>query len=289
MTRDDHGLDRAAAALSEGDGSLPGDRPPRHGGRHSRGETGPVINRVVDILTAFTWDRPVLTLTQLSHRTGIPLTTVHRLVGTLCDRSILERLPSGEYQIGLRVWEFASLAPRGLGLREVAFPFMEDVFLVTRHNVQLAVREGHDAVFVERITDRSAVPVMNHVGGRFALHPTGVGRLLLAHAPSSVQEEVLAGPLEAFTSYTVTEPRDLRRVLAAVREQGFAVSDREVTVDAMSVAVPVRGADGTTVAALGLVVPAGYASPVALVPLLQTAARGISRGLAVERKSSTGT
>lgn len=286
MRKDDHSLDRVSAALSVGDGSPPDDRPPRRGGQRSRGETGPVINRVVDILTAFTRDRPVLTLTQLSHRTGIPLTTVHRLVGTLCDRSILERLPSGEYQIGLRVWEFASLAPRGLGLREVAFPFMEDVLLVTRHNVQLAVREGHDAVFVERITDRFAVPVINRVGGRFPLHPTGVGRLLLAHAPSSVQEEVLAGPLEAFTSYTVTEPGDLRRVLAAVREQGFAVSDREVTVDALSVAVPVRGADGTTVAALGLVVPAGYASPIALVPLLQTAARGISRGLAVERKSA---
>jgi DNA-binding IclR family transcriptional regulator len=255
-----------------------------HGSR--RGETGPVINRVVDMLSAFTRDQPVLTMTQLSHRTGIPLTTVHRLVGMLVDRGILERLDSRQYQIGLRVWEFASLAPRGLGLREVAFPFMEDVFLVTRHNVQLAVREGHDAVFVERIADRAAVPVLSRVGGRFPLHPTGVGRLLLAHAPPSVQEEVLAGPLDAFTPYTVTTPRELRRILAAVREQGFAVNDRQVTVDTMSVAIAVRGADGSTVAALGLVVPAGYASPTALVPLLQTAARGISRGLAVERNSA---
>jgi DNA-binding IclR family transcriptional regulator len=235
------------------------------------------------MLSAFTRDRPVLTMTQLSHRTGIPLPTVYRLVGVLVNCGVLERLDSGKCQIGLRVWEFASLAPRVLGLREVAFPFMQDVFLVTRHNVQLAVREGYDAVFVERVADHAAVPVLNHVGGRFPLHPTAVGRLLLAHAPPPVQEEVLARPIEAFTPYTVTAPRDLRRILAAVREQGFAVNDRQVTADTMSVAVPVRGADNTTVAALGLVVPAGYARPAALVPMLQTASHGISGGLAAER------
>ena len=109
----------------------------------------------------------------------------------------LERGADGRYRIGLRLWEIASLAPRGLGLREAAMPFLEDLYEVTHENVQLAVREGLEVVFVERIAGRKAVPVLTRVGGRFALHATGVGLVLLAHAPAEIQEELLAAPLHA--------------------------------------------------------------------------------------------
>src|SRR3712207_6569615 len=95
------------------------------------------------------------------------------------------------YRVGLRVWELGALAPRGLGLREAALPFMEDLYEVTHQNVQLAVRDETEVVFVERIAGRDAVPVQTRVGGRFALPPTGVGLVLLAHAPAGVQEQVL--------------------------------------------------------------------------------------------------
>lgn len=284
MTQDDEALVVALRSRSQGGGPRTAgatDRP-RSPGRPMRGETGPVINRIMKVLSVFSRDHPALTVSELSRRAGIPLTTVHRLAGSLQACGILERRQSGHYQIGLRVWELASLAPRGLGLREIAFPFMEDVFLVTRQHVQLAVREGHDSVFVERITGRDAVPVLNNIGGRFPLHPSGVGRVLLAHAPGEVQDEVLAGPLKRYTPHTVTSPPALRRILADVREQGFAVNDRQITADSVSVAVPVRGPEGGVVAALALIVPLGYASPGALVPLLQTAARAISRGLSAE-------
>src|SRR3712207_8102906 len=91
------------------------------------------------------------------------------------------------YRVGLLVWELGALAPRGLGLREAALPFMEDLYEVTHENVQLAVRDGTDVGFVERIAGRSGVGVLTRVGGRFALPPTGVGLVLLAHAPLAVQ------------------------------------------------------------------------------------------------------
>ena len=250
-----------------------------------RGETGPVIRRAAQLLAAFTPERQALTLSQLARRTGLPLTTTHRLVGELVECGLLERDPESTFHIGLRLWEIASLAPRGLGLRELALPFMEDLFAVTAENVQLAVRDGHEAVFVERIAGRSAVPLYTRVGGRFPLHPTGVGRVLLAFAPPEVQEAVLAGPLTSYTPHTVTNPKALRRVLADVRSHGFAVNDRQVSMETLSVAAPVRGADGTVVAAVSLVVQAGSAVPAALAPAVQATAQGISRAL---RDSSVG-
>jgi DNA-binding IclR family transcriptional regulator len=146
--------------------------------------------------------------------------------------------------------------------------------------VQLAVRDGTDLVFVERIAGRSAVGVLTRVGGRFALPPTGVGLVLLAHAPLEVQEEVLARPLAGYTRHTITDPGQLRRILAEVRRSGVAISDRQVTGDAVSVAAPIE-VRGSLVAALSIVVRGSSPSAVRpYIPGVRAAARGIGRTLA---------
>jgi DNA-binding IclR family transcriptional regulator len=220
-----------------------------------------------------------LTLSAIARSTGIPLTTTHRLVGDLVRSGLLERDEDGRYHVGLRLWELGALAPRGLGLREIALPFMEDLFAVTKENVQLAVRDGDEAVFLERIAGHSAVPVLTRVGGRFPLYATGVGRILLAHAPVEVQESVLSGPLAPLTEMTVTSPDLLRRLLADVRAYGYAVNDRQVSMDTLSVAAPITGRGGAVVAAVSIVVQIGKATPTALIPAVQATARGISRAL----------
>jgi DNA-binding IclR family transcriptional regulator len=239
-----------------------------------------LTTRTLEVLGAFTPDRgPVLTLAEISRAADLPLTTTHRIVGELVEWGALERTPSGELQVGLRLWQVASLAPRGLGLREIALPFMEDLYVASHENVQLAVREGTEAVFLERLAGRRSVRVLTRVGDRFALHATGVGLVLLAYAPHEVQQEVLDGPLRAWTPYTVTDPRQLRRTLAEVRRTGLAVSDRQVTVDAVSVAAPILGPQGDVVAALSLVVRHGTLEPAALAAGVRSAAGGISRAM----------
>lgn len=241
------------------------------------------IGRAFALLGVFRPEHPRLSLTELARKAELPLTTAHRMVAELVSCGALERDDQGRYRIGLRLWEVASLAPRGLGLRELALPFLEDLYEVTRENAQLAVRDGVEVVFVERITGRHAIPVRTRVGGRWAMHCTGVGLVLLAHAPAEVQEAVLRTPLESYTARTVTAPDELRRILAATRQRGFAVSDRQVTMDSLSVAAPIYGAEGMVVAAISLVVHADGAQPLALVPAVQAAARGVSRALGARR------
>jgi len=200
-----------------------------------------VTSKVLALLEAFTPDASELSLSELARRSGVSLPTAHRRAAELVEWGALERDADGRYRIGLRLWEVASLAPRGLGLRDAAMPFLEDLYEVTHENVQLAVREGLEVVFVERIAGRDAVPVWTRVGGRFALHATGVGLVLLAHAPGEVQEEVLGSPLHGYTPKTVLDPAELRRMLADVRKLGYSVSDGQITVDALSVGAPIRG------------------------------------------------
>lgn len=237
------------------------------------------VARAFNVLEAFTPAAPALTLSDIARRADLPLTTTHRLLAELCAEGALERDGGGTYRIGLRLWEIASLAPRGVPLREAALPFLEDLYEVTHENVQLGVREGHDVVYIERIAGRQAVGVLTRVGGRFPLHASGIGLVLLAHAPERVQREVLEGPLRRFTDYTITDPNRLKRVLSQVRREGVAVSDRQVTDDAMSVAAPITDPRGEVIAALSIVAKASGTVAPRLAPAVRAAALGTSRAL----------
>lgn len=251
--------------------------------RHTSAQAPSVVDRVLDVFGAFTPDRPALNLSELSRRAGLPLSTTHRIVGELARRGALERQEDGQYRVGLWLWEVASLSSRGMGLREAAMPFLEDLYEATHENVQLAVLDAPEVVYVERISGRHAVSVVSRVGGRLAAHATGVGLVLLAHAPAEVQEQVLASPLKTYTPKTISSPEQLRRVLADVRRDGFVISDRQVEMVSLSVAAPVYGPVDSVVAAISIVVPVEGADPRALVPAVRAAARGISRSLGAPR------
>jgi DNA-binding IclR family transcriptional regulator len=234
--------------------------------------------RVLAILDAFSAERSSLSLSQISREVGLPLTTTHRQVHELAAWGALERADDGRYRIGLRLWEVGALAPRTIGLREAALPFLEDLYEATHENVQLAVRDQAEVVYIERISGRDAVHVVSRPGSRLPAHATAVGLVLLAHALPGEIETVLSGPLKRYTADTVTDPRRLRRILADARRSGYAISDRQIETVSTSIAAPIWGKSGQAVAALSIVVAAG-SSTRRYVPAVVAAARGISRSL----------
>jgi DNA-binding IclR family transcriptional regulator len=237
-----------------------------------------LLERAFALLSVFSVDRPAVTLSELSRHSRLPLSTTHRLVTSLVGLRALDRMPDGRYAVGLRLLELGALSPGSLDLRDRALPFLEDLYEVTRHNVQLAVRDGTEVVYVERISARDAVNVVTRVGSRMPLHCTGVGLVLLAAAPVAVQEAVLAGPLKRFTPKTIVSSGELREALARVRRDGYAISDRQIEMITYSVAAPVRGADGDVVAAVSVVVPTGTRTDT-VVPAVRTCGLAISRAL----------
>jgi len=240
-----------------------------------------VVSRALALLWAFDEDHPRLTLTELADRAGLPLATAHRLLGDLVAGGALTRRPTGEYVVGRRLWDTGLLAPIQGGLREVAAPFLSDIHAATLATVHLAVRDGTRALYVDRVSGRTSVPVVSTVGSRLPLHATGVGKVLLAHAPPAVQEQVMAD-LVRVTPFTVTHPTRLRQQLAAVRRLGYATTSEEMTLGACSLAVAVtveRGGTPTVVAALGVVVPSLKRDRARLLAALQVAAQGVGRSL----------
>jgi DNA-binding IclR family transcriptional regulator len=245
------------------------------------------LARAVRILESFTADAPQLTLTEVARRSGLHVATASRLAGQLVEHGLLARGPGRELSVGMRLWELASRAAPTRTLRDAAMPYLEDLHAVVGHHAQLAVLDGDDVIFLERLSARDAVVNYSQVAGRLPLHISSSGVVLLAYGPAPLQERVLARPLEGRTPATITEPDRLRSTLEQVRRQGYVLLPGHVHPDATGIAVPVRTGLGEVVAALSVIVP-NDARAVSAVPALLAAARGIERSLRRPEASSLG-
>jgi len=209
-------------------------------------------SRALSALDAFDSGHQVLTLSQIARRTGLPVATAHRLLAELCAARLLARRPDGAYEVGARMWRLGLLAPP-TRLRETALPFLQDLVLATGHTAHLAVLDGPNALVVDRLAGSRTQPTRHSPGTRLPLHCTAVGKVLLAHATTALQDEVLRRPAR-HTPWTVTDVAALRRQLAAIRRAGVATSAQEHREGVSSLAVPVHGSSGV-VAALGILAP----------------------------------
>jgi len=236
-----------------------------------------VTSRALALVGAFDEEHRRLSLTELAQRAELPVPTAHRLVGELLAWGALARTSGGDYVIGRRLWDLGLLAPHNSGLVELASPYLHDLYGATLATVHLAVRDGTEVLYLDRLRGHASVPIVSTVGSRLPMHATGVGKVLLAHAPAAVQVEVLAN-LTRVTPYTIIQPGTLRRQLARVLRDDYATTVEEMSLGACSVAVPVRRGE-QVVAALGIVVPSLRKDRARLVTALEMAARGVGRAL----------
>ncbi|MHA7287660.1 IclR family transcriptional regulator [Arthrobacter sp. MDT3-44] len=261
------------------------DAPPVRGKRPKQGE--PVVDRALSLLAVFSDRRRALTLSELARHADMPAPTALRLIARLVAWGALERLDDGRYVVGVRLWEVASLSPRGHGVREIALPYLEDLFEVTRHHVLLAVRDNEQAVLIERLSSRDATEVAYRVGGRAPLRSTAVGLVLLAGADHQFQETILRKPPEDEPGVATLPEGQVRRTLSDVRRTGIAIIRRTAPSRTVSVASPIFDAQGAVAAALSIVVPDGSTPPNVLAPAVRSAARAVSRNLGHQAEVSS--
>ncbi|MBO2463981.1 IclR family transcriptional regulator [Actinomadura violacea] len=243
-----------------------------------QGETDTVLSKVRLILEAFRPDDEGLSLAELVRRTGLRKATVYRLSQELVAWGALERAGLG-YRLGLRLFELGQLAPRRRILRDIALPYLEELAQATRETVHCAVRDGTELLYIEKLGGHRSVTRPSRTGGRMPLHCTATGKVLLAHAPSRVVNELLAHPLPRFTGHTVIAPRLLRTELERIRRAGYAVESEETRVGYLSVAAPVRAARGRVAGAVSVAAPTSRTQLQRLVPAVLATAGRISERL----------
>lgn len=209
-----------------------------------------VIDRVSLVLDAF--DGPGrLTLAQLVRRTGLPRSSAHRMLERLVQLRWLRR--SGrDYELGMRLVELGSLAVHQDRLHEAAIPKLHELHAATGLVVHLAVLDGPDVVYMEKVGNRMAAAIPSRVGGRRPAHCTALGKAMLAFADEGSTLEADLVPRQ--TKYSISAQAQLRSELLKVRSHGIAF-DREESLPGFGcVAAPI-GDPGEAVAAISVCGP----------------------------------
>ncbi len=236
-----------------------------------------VSRRLLSVLDCFELSRPVLSLTEIAAGATLPRSTARRLIVELVAWGGLERLPNGKYRIGMRLCRIGSFAPRQRDLREVALPYLRDLYAVVLENVQLVVLDGLDALCVEQVSGPEAgVAATTEVGGRLPLHASGVGKVLLAYSPPRLLTDTVAAGLIRYTPHTIVQSGRLAATRQLIREHGLAYSSEELAVGVVSVAAPVLTPDRRLIGALGIVARHGTRLD-QMASAVRTAALGVSR------------
>jgi DNA-binding IclR family transcriptional regulator len=232
-----------------------------------------VAGRISMMIGAFDANSPTLTLSQLTERTGLPKSTVHRMADQLVEYRWLERTATG-YRLGIRFFEVGGLVANRSHLRERALPFLQDLQAATRHSVHLGILEGSDVVILEKIWGHGSPNLPTRVGGRMPAYCTAAGKALLAFAPEKVVESVIVQGLPRRTGRTIVVPELFRQELATVRTAHWALETEENVAGLRCVAAPIRGA-GRAIAAVSVSGPAHKVEVSRVVPLVRRCAADI--------------
>ena len=265
-----------AATLRAGDPGADG-RPATTGGPNATG--GPsVASKIFAVLDAFDGTSTSLRLSTIAERTGLPMPTALRMVRELVGWGGLERQRDGSYRVGRRLWALGVSAPCVRRIRRAAAAPMRELCAVTGLEVHLAVLDGTEALVVDGFSGSAGHAGQD--GERLPLHASAAGKVLLAHAPPSTLDAVLAAGLPRLTPYTIDAPGRLAGQLRRTRRTGTAFAYEETRLGQVAAAAPVREeGGGAVVAALG-VTGASRTNLAAHTGALAKAAARTSRNLA---------
>ena len=227
--------------------------------------------KALSILEVLADEEPPYTLTQLSRRLHLHVSTVHRLLVNLVRRGFVEEdTVAGGYQLSYRVLRMGLRVLDRLDFRRAAQPLLRDLNLRTQETVHLAILQETRAISIEKFVSPQPVGLDARLGGVAPLHCTGVGKTLLAYQGEGLLNQIVQAPgLTRMTAHTITALPQLRRELERIREQGYALDQEEAVEGLCCVAGPIFNHTGQIVAAFSVAGSATRMTPARLPEIAQ--------------------
>lgn len=196
-------------------------------------------------------------VTDLADRVELPKSTVARLLGALEEEGAVDQLEiGGDYRLGSGLIDLAGAAAPGRNLIAAARPHLRELTEQTNETSGIAVLEEFSVLYLDHLESDEEVLVRSWTGELAPLNVVPSGLVLLAGQPAEFIDRYLARPLTRSTRSSVTEPELIRSRLESIRQTGYIWLYAEFDESINSVAAPVTGPDGETVAALHVHGPA---------------------------------
>ena len=215
------------------------------------------LERALDILDSFTFQRKEMSLSEIVHLTGLNITTAKRLISNLSRRGYLRQdHESKRYRLGMRLFELGGIISSSFSLRKVAAYPMSHLQNETGGTVLLGVRMDDELVYVDKREGRGMIRIASDIGWRRPLHYGMLGMVLTAYLePKDVRRIFTKTPLEAHTPYSITDEDAFSLRLEQIRKDGCVAESGEAVEGVMGIAAPIRDHSRRVIAALGVALP----------------------------------
>jgi DNA-binding IclR family transcriptional regulator len=242
------------------------------------------VERALTMLEVVSQASEGLSNAEISRKLNIPKSSASYILRTLETQGYLARdHESGRYRVGLKILSLSRGALGGLDVRGVALPIMRRLTQQTGLTCHLAVLDGAEAVYIEKVEPEGFIRMDTWVGRRMRVHATSVGKAIVAHISHEQLEQILLrSGMEKRTPKTITTLPRLLKDLEKVRTQGYAVDDEENNLGARCVGAPIFDEHDSILASLGLSGTTQQVSPQTMpriLEVLKDAARHISMGM----------
>ena len=213
----------------------------------------PALGKAVALLEVIARE-PGLRFTGIQERLGMPKSSTHHLISTMCELGLIKQRSLGSYGLGHKLLELASIAKESNDLQRDAMPLLREFAKRVQLTCHLGVFEQGEAIYIARVEGARDIVVKSHVGQRFPVYCSALGKSLIAWLAPELLDVVIANlPFEKRMPKTVTNAADLRLQLADVRRRGWALDDEEQAPNCRCIAAPIRDRDGVVVAAISAV------------------------------------
>ncbi|MDF2680400.1 MAG: IclR family transcriptional regulator [Brevibacillus sp.] len=224
-----------------------------------------------------------LSLNEMVELSGIPKTSVHRMVGSLEGMDFLQKGEDGKYSLGLLFLQFGQLVSERLDIRQIALPAMNALRDLAEEAVNLTIRDGKEAIYIEKLDTNHPVRLYTKIGRRSPLYAGACSRIILSYMEEKERERYLQEvELIAIGHGTITDMKRLRHELDHARETGYTISYSELENDTVSIAAPIFDHTSRLAAGLSIAGPQvrfGEDRLPDLIVHLQKSAQEISREL----------
>ena len=218
------------------------------------GKTIQSVAKAMKLLDLLAASAEPMGLAEISAATGWPKSTIHGLLSTMRETSVVAQDAEGRYMLGIRLFEYGCTLSSSWNIIETAKPFIQHVSYQTGEAVFLSILDQGEVITLDRAENRIGLPTTAEMGCRLPVHCTSQGKLFLSYMTEQERQTLLnRSELVAYTRHTITTMDGLEKEFKAIRAQGYAIENGEYKVGLRSVAAPIFDSDGHVRYAIGII------------------------------------
>ena len=208
------------------------------------------IIKATTILNCFSYEKPRLRLKDISAMTGINQPTAYRLLNTLKECSLIEQ-NENNYSLGRGFLKYEGIVLNSMEIRRICLPFIEELSNNLKINVNLAVLDDNEVIYVARAETPYCAYGYFHLGMRRPINCTALGKVLICKSPEIVSEVFKRG-VRRYTLNTITDEAKYLEEIEKVGLQGYGVDFEEWSNGINCIAVPICNSVGNIVAGISI-------------------------------------